>query len=178
MALHHFAHRRTAGDAVLPPGPGLTRRQMLIGSLAAVGGVAAASALAGCAPSASASGLHELAYWHLLSGGDGINMAGLVDKVNALDHGYEATQTVLAWGAPYYTKLAMASVGGRSPDVAIMHASRVAGLRARRAAGPVGPGPAGRVRRRGVRLPRTRLGQGRAATASSTRSPSTRTRSS
>lgn len=127
MALHHLAHRRTATDAVLPPGPGLTRRQMLVGSLAAVGGVAAASTLAGCAPSASASGLHELAYWHLLSGGDGINMAGLVDQVNALDHGYEATQTVLAWGAPYYTKLAMASVGGRSPDVAIMHASRVAG---------------------------------------------------
>ena len=46
-------------------------------------------------------------------------MAGLVDDVNALDHGYEAIQTVLAWGAPYYTKLAMASVGGRSPDTAI-----------------------------------------------------------
>ena len=127
MAPHHFAHRRTAADVVLPPGPGLTRRQMLVGSLATVGGVAAASALAGCAPPAAASGLHELAYWHLLSGGDGINMAGLVDQVNALDNGYEATQTVLAWGAPYYTKLAMASVGGRSPDVAIMHASRVAG---------------------------------------------------
>ena len=54
-------------------------------------------------------------------------MAGLVDDVNALNHGYEATQTVLAWGAPYYTKLAMASVGGRAPDTAIMHASRVAG---------------------------------------------------
>ena len=127
MAPHHFARLRTAADAPPPPGPGLTRRQMLMGSLAAVGGVAAASALAGCAPTASASGLSQLAYWHLLSGGDGITMAGLVDKVNALDHGYEATQTVLAWGAPYYTKLAMASVGGRSPDVAIMHASRVAG---------------------------------------------------
>ncbi|WP_421743229.1 extracellular solute-binding protein [Cellulomonas sp.] len=123
MAPHRVARTRAA----FPQGPGITRRQMLIGSLAAAGGVAAASALAGCAPTASASGLSQLAYWHLLSGGDGINMAGLVDKVNALDHGYEATQTVLAWGAPYYTKLAMASVGGRSPDVAIMHASRVAG---------------------------------------------------
>ena len=54
-------------------------------------------------------------------------MAGLVDEVNAVHHGYDATQTVLAWGAPYYTKLAMASVGGRAPDTAIMHASRVAG---------------------------------------------------
>ncbi|MEZ0447113.1 extracellular solute-binding protein [Cellulomonas sp. ICMP 17802] len=111
-----------------PPGSGITRRQMLLGSLAAVGGVAAAGALAGCTPASAASnGVNQLAFWHLLSGGDGINMAGLVDKVNGLHHGYEATQTVLAWGAPYYTKLAMASVGGRAPDTAIMHASRVAG---------------------------------------------------
>lgn len=110
------------------PAPGLTRRQMLLGSLAAIGGVAAAGALAGCAsPTAAANGARELAFWHLLSGGDGINMAGLVEDVNALGHGYEATQTVLAWGAPYYTKLAMASVGGRAPDTAIMHASRIAG---------------------------------------------------
>ncbi|WP_315093720.1 extracellular solute-binding protein [uncultured Cellulomonas sp.] len=127
MDPHRYAPRRLTAAAAAPPGPGLTRRQMLLGSLAAVGGVAAASSLAGCAPAASASGARELAYWHLLSGGDGINMAGLVEDVNGLDHGYEATQTVLAWGAPYYTKLAMASVGGRSPDVAIMHASRVAG---------------------------------------------------
>jgi multiple sugar transport system substrate-binding protein len=131
MASHHVERRRTAAAAVPPPGPpagsGITRRQMLMGSLAALGGVAAVSSLAGCSPASAAPGVRELDYWHLLSGGDGINMAGLVDKVNALDHGYEATQTVLAWGAPYYTKLAMASVGGRSPDVAIMHASRVAG---------------------------------------------------
>ena len=124
MAQHHLAPPSAAD----PPGPGLTRRQMLIGSLAAVGGVVAIGSLAGCTPAnASADGVRQLAFWHLLSGGDGINMAGLVDDVNALDHGYEATQTVLAWGAPYYTKLAMASVGGRAPDTAIMHASRVAG---------------------------------------------------
>ncbi|GIG21505.1 carbohydrate-binding protein [Cellulomonas chitinilytica] len=121
-----------------PPGPQdlvaraanieLSRRQMLLGSLAALGGGAVLGSLAGCAPSsASASGVPQLNFWHLLSGGDGINMANLVTKVNAEHNGYDATQTVLAWGAPYYTKLAMASVGGRAPDVAIMHASRVAG---------------------------------------------------
>lgn len=125
MALHHRPRTLAAPP---PPGQGITRRQMLVGSLAAVGGVAAIGSLAGCAPSATAAdGVRQLAFWHLLSGGDGINMAGLVDEVNALHHGYEATQTVLAWGAPYYTKLAMASVGGRAPDTAIMHASRVAG---------------------------------------------------
>jgi multiple sugar transport system substrate-binding protein len=29
--------------------------------------------------------------------------------------------TTLSWGAPYYTKLAMATVGGRPPEVAILH---------------------------------------------------------
>ena len=114
MALHHRPRTLAAPP---PPGQGITRRQMLVGSLAAVGGVAAIGSLAGCAPAnaSAADGVRQLAFWHLLSGGDGINMAGLVDEVNALHHGYEATQTVLAWGAPYYTKLAMASVGGRSP---------------------------------------------------------------
>jgi multiple sugar transport system substrate-binding protein len=32
----------------------------------------------------------------------------------------------LAWGDPYYTKLTMASAGGRPPDVAISHMTRVA----------------------------------------------------
>jgi multiple sugar transport system substrate-binding protein len=32
----------------------------------------------------------------------------------------------LAWGDPYYTKLAMAGAGGRPPDVAISHMTRVA----------------------------------------------------
>jgi multiple sugar transport system substrate-binding protein len=32
----------------------------------------------------------------------------------------------LQWGDPYYTKLAMASAGGRPPDVAISHMTRVA----------------------------------------------------
>ncbi|WP_243738183.1 extracellular solute-binding protein [Cellulomonas shaoxiangyii] len=101
---------------------------MLLGSLAAAGGVATIGALGGCSPATvAAGGARPLSYWHLLSGGDGVVMAGLVEEANASDNGYEATQTVLAWGAPYYTKLAMASVGGRAPDVAVMHASRVAG---------------------------------------------------
>src|SRR5690625_841464 len=35
--------------------------------------------------------------------------------------------TTLAWGPPSYTKLAMASVGGRAPETAIMHLSRLPG---------------------------------------------------
>ena len=86
--------------------------------------------LAGCAPGATtASGatVEQLKFWHLLSGGDGVKMSALVDQANEQNPEFDATQTVLAWGTPYYTKLAMASAGGRAPDVAIMHASRVPG---------------------------------------------------
>ncbi|TDD57795.1 extracellular solute-binding protein [Kribbella antibiotica] len=98
-------------------------RRRLLGTAAAVAG---GGVLLGCAPGASRSAA-DLSYWHLMTGGDGIVMAGLVDAVNAQHLGFSATQTVLAWGPPYYTKLAMASAGGRAPDLAIMHASRIAG---------------------------------------------------
>ncbi|TDD29565.1 extracellular solute-binding protein [Kribbella turkmenica] len=100
----------------------ISRRSLLTGAAALAGG----SLLLGCSPSASRS-TDDLSYWHLMTGGDGVVMAGLVDAVNGLNLGFKATQTVLAWGPPYYTKLAMASAGGRAPDLAIMHASRIAG---------------------------------------------------
>ncbi|MEV6288613.1 extracellular solute-binding protein [Kribbella sp. NPDC051770] len=99
-----------------------SRRRLLSGAAALAGG----SLLLGCSPGSRDSGT-ELNYWHLMTGGDGIVMAGLVDEANGLKAGYHAKQTVLAWGPPYYTKLAMASAGGRAPDLAIMHASRIAG---------------------------------------------------
>lgn len=110
-----------------PPGStaGLTRRQMLSGSLVLLGGALAAPTLAGCSSSAGASGT-PLKFWHPLSGGDGITMATMVEKVNT-EAGFDTRQTVLTWGTPYYTKLAMASAGGRAPDVAVMHASRIPG---------------------------------------------------
>ena len=102
---------------------GVSRRDVLLGSAAAFG----LTLLAGCAPVAGADGAVPLKFWHLLSGGDGVNMANLIAKVNSENTGFRANQTVLAWGPPYYTKLAMASAGGRAPDVAIMHASRIPG---------------------------------------------------
>lgn len=107
----------------------VSRRNVLLGGLAALGGVAAAGALTGCAPtaSASASGRQSLEFWSLLGGGDGIRMTALIDEAVANSTTFDVGQTVLAWGPPYYTKLAMASVGGRGPDVAIMHATRLPG---------------------------------------------------
>lgn len=107
-------------------GPVFDRRQVLLGAGAVMGGLLTAGSLAGCeGPAASAA--QTLRFWHLLSGGDGIKMQGMIDAANAKNTNFHATPTVLAWGAPYYTKLAMASAGGRPPELAIMHASRVVG---------------------------------------------------
>jgi multiple sugar transport system substrate-binding protein len=106
-----------------------SRRQLLMGGATALGGIFLAGGLSGCAPGvASAGGIVDLKYWHLLSGGDGIRMAAMVQEANDSGDGFAVEQTVLAWGAPYYTKLAMASVGGRAPELAVMHAARVPGF--------------------------------------------------
>ncbi len=100
-----------------------------MGGAAALGGAFLVGGLSGCAPQvASAGGIVDLKYWHLLSGGDGNRMTEMVQEANDSGDGFDVTATVLAWGQPYYPKLAMASVGGRAPDVAIMHAARVPGF--------------------------------------------------
>jgi len=104
----------------------LSRRQLLSGT-AAIGGLFAATTLSGCGGDASASASRDIQFWHLLSGGDGTKMQALIGKVNEANPGFKVHPTVLAWGPPYYTKLAMASAGGRPPQLAIMHASRVPG---------------------------------------------------
>lgn len=101
----------------------LTRRQLLAGAATFAG----AAALTACTPASTIGGPTTLQFWHLLSGGDGVTMSGLIDEANASQSDYAVRPTVLAWGSPYYTKLAMAGTGGRAPDVAVMHATRVEG---------------------------------------------------
>ncbi|AUZ36005.1 carbohydrate-binding protein [Arthrobacter sp. PGP41] len=108
------------------PGKQLSRRQLLTGT-AALGSVLAAGALTGCGGNAQASGVRDIGFWHLLSGGDGIKMQAMINGANQANPAFKVHPTVLAWGPPYYTKLAMASAGGRPPELAIMHASRVPG---------------------------------------------------
>ncbi|BCW57366.1 MULTISPECIES: extracellular solute-binding protein [Micrococcaceae] len=107
-------------------GKRLSRRQLLTGS-ALLGGGLLATGLTGCGGAAQAAAVQDIAFWHLLSGGDGIKMQAMINAANQANPGFKVHPTVLAWGPPYYTKLAMASAGGRPPEVAIMHASRVPG---------------------------------------------------
>jgi multiple sugar transport system substrate-binding protein len=114
-----FAGKQLSGRQV-------SRRQLLAGT-AALGSVFAAAGLTGCGGTASAAAVRDIAFWHLLSGGDGIKMQAMISAANGANPGFKVHPTVLAWGPPYYTKLAMASAGGRPPELAIMHASRVPG---------------------------------------------------
>lgn len=103
------------------PRPHLSRRSLL----ALAGSGAAATALGACGPSASSAG--TVSVWDLFSGSDGANMRGMIADVESSIDGLRVDPTTLAWGSPYYTKLAMASSSQAPPDTAIMHASRMPG---------------------------------------------------
>ncbi|MET3806079.1 multiple sugar transport system substrate-binding protein [Nakamurella sp. UYEF19] len=107
----------------------LSRRRFL--------GAAGVLALAGATASACAnpvtSGLtgkspnpDGLTYWNLFSGGDGANMVLMENAYQQANPTIPLESTTLAWGNPYYTKLALASAGGQPPDVAVTHLTRLA----------------------------------------------------
>jgi multiple sugar transport system substrate-binding protein len=104
----------------------LSRRQFL----AAGGGAALAGALSACGSPIATSltggqpSTADVIYWHLFGGGDGANMTTMVEKWQKTT-GRSVEATLLSWGNPYYTKLALAASSGRPPDVAIAHLSRL-----------------------------------------------------
>jgi multiple sugar transport system substrate-binding protein len=95
-------------------------RRTFLRATAAVGG---AALLSSCAR--GPGGAVDLAYWNFFTGSDGELMVGLVNDFRAEAPAIRVTDTTLMWGPPYYTKLAMACAGGRAPDLATMHASRL-----------------------------------------------------
>ncbi|MBZ2199384.1 ABC transporter substrate-binding protein [Ruania sp. N2-46] len=121
----------TVNSALRTPGSGArgpSRRSVLQGALGA-GTLLSAGALSSCAGSvASATSSGTLVrIWDLLGGSDGEIMGEIVDGVREELPHVTIDRTTLAWGAPYYTKLAMASTGGRAPEAAVLHLSRLIG---------------------------------------------------
>jgi multiple sugar transport system substrate-binding protein len=104
----------------------LSRRRFLI----AGGGLTAAGLLAGCSSPvlSSVTGAQpdtaDVIFWHLFGGGDGANMKTMVGQVESADR-ISVESTLLSWGNPYYTKLALSASSGRPPDVGIAHLSRL-----------------------------------------------------
>ncbi|MFC9111974.1 MULTISPECIES: extracellular solute-binding protein [Streptomyces] len=103
-----------------------SRRGVLRASLASAAALLGGGALAGCG-AAAASDPDTVRMWDLFSGADGALLDELIDIAAPDMGGTGVDRTVLEWGTPYYTKLAMASAGGRGPDVAVCHMSRLAG---------------------------------------------------
>jgi len=111
----------------------LSRRALLRGGLA-VGGLGAAAGLSGCS-SPLAAGLAgsplnpgTLTFWNLFGGGDGVRLQTMLDKYSS-DNGPDSLQSAtFAWGNPYYTKVSLATIGDKPPDVAVAHLTRAANL--------------------------------------------------
>ncbi|AMM20110.1 sugar ABC transporter substrate-binding protein [Frondihabitans sp. PAMC 28766] len=104
-----------------------TRRSLFGAGLAGAG----ALALAGCSSTVGAGVLgsplnpKQLIYWNLFGGGDGTRMQAMEAGYEKLHGGGSSLQsTTFAWGNPYYSKLTLATVGNKPPDVAISHLTR------------------------------------------------------
>ncbi|MFJ3664891.1 extracellular solute-binding protein [Streptomyces sp. NPDC090106] len=109
--------------------PDLNRRQLLT----AAGGLAVAGSFGFAALGTGADALASSAdtrvrYWNLFSGGDGANMIAMLDSFRAEHPDIAVKDSTLQWGNPFYTKLAMAAAGNRSPELGVMHMGRVAGF--------------------------------------------------
>lgn len=112
-----------------PQHPSLSRRGFL-GLSAAAG---ASGLLSGCSSvSAGALGseppVDTTTFWNLWAGGDGARAEQMYDVYRS-QHGAASLEAItFAWGNPYYTKLSLATLGGRPPDMAVAHVTRLPSL--------------------------------------------------
>jgi multiple sugar transport system substrate-binding protein len=104
-----------------------SRRGFLTAGIAAAGTVA----LAGCSTPVSAGLVgsqldpEQLVFWNLFGGGDGTRMQEMEAGYRKGHGGAGSLQaTTFAWGNPYYSKLTLATVGNKPPDVAVAHLTR------------------------------------------------------
>lgn len=104
----------------------ITRRGLMSAGLAAL-----ALPLAGCASpvvaglTGSALDPRTLVYWNLFGGGDGSRMQQMERGYTTTHGGPTSLQaTVFSWGNPYYSKVTLATIGNKPPDVAVAHLTR------------------------------------------------------
>lgn len=105
----------------------MSRRRFLEGAIAlGVSSGAALTLLEGCGASTTPSGTGtNITYWNLFGGGDGVRMIQMEQDFAKAHPEINVESITLAWGDPYYTKMAMSASGGRPPEVAISHITRM-----------------------------------------------------
>lgn len=106
-------------------GSALSRRSVFRSLAAATSFLAIGGGLSACGGGQAADG--SMQTWDLFSGADGVSMRSMITNFSNAE-GVNVRPVTLAWGSPYYTKLAMAASSGKAPDTAIMHLSRMAGF--------------------------------------------------
>ncbi|NLU76342.1 extracellular solute-binding protein [Streptomyces sp. HNM0575] len=108
------------------------RRRFLgaVGSLTAAGALGGCSSPVGQAFTGSAGPPSLLNFWHPFTGGDGAQLVTMQSAYRKENPDTDLKSTTLVWGAPYYTKLTLATLGDRPPQVAITHVSRLPTLAA------------------------------------------------
>ena len=99
----------------------VSRRRFLYGAVTALGGMA----LASCSGAPFGSTKSTVHFWNLFGGGDGARLSDMESNFVDSNPKIDLESTTLTWGAPYYTKLSMSTVGGRPPEVAVMHQTRL-----------------------------------------------------
>ena len=82
-------------------------------------------ALASCSGVPVGGSGNVVHFWNLFGGGDGARLADMQSNFVKDNPNIELESTTLTWGAPYYTKLSMSTVGGRPPEVAVLHQTRL-----------------------------------------------------
>lgn len=112
------------------PNTALTRRNLLRGA-AAVAGLGVTGLATGCS-SPLVNGLNpggapagSLDYWNLFGGGDGVRMQQMLEVFRQQNPDITLDAVTLAWGNPYYTKLSLATLGDKPPEVAVAHLTRM-----------------------------------------------------
>jgi multiple sugar transport system substrate-binding protein len=118
-----------AGRAA-PSRRGLLRAAGALGALAATGTLSGCGSVVGQAFTGSAGPDSLLHFWNPFTGGDGARMQEMEKTFRAAHPAVDLKATTFVWGTPYYTKLTMAAVGGRPPQVAISHLSKLPTLAA------------------------------------------------
>jgi len=108
----------------------ISRRNLLRGSVAAAGlaGLAACSSPLVSGLTASREVAGSLDFWNLFGGGDGVRMQQMLDAYQRAHPEVAFSAVTLAWGNPYYTKVSLATLGEKPPDVAVSHLTRMKNL--------------------------------------------------